>query len=140
MTEADRPAGDETRRHLTHVARGGAIGLIGAGVSATAGFALVLVVTNRYSAETASLFFTATSTFLLLYTIAVLGTETGLSRFLLRYGALDRRGDIPSLLRGAFRVTLGCSIVLGGVVVAGADALADLIGLAAPGGPRACGC
>ena len=65
----------------------------------------------------------------------MLGTETGLSRFVLRYEALDRRGDIPPLLRGAFRVTLGCSIVLGGVVVAGADALADLIGLAAPGGP-----
>ena len=64
-----------------------------------------------------------------------MGTETGLSRFLLRYEAQGRRGDIPPLLRGAFRVTLGCSVVLGGIVVAVADPLADLIGLDAPGGP-----
>ena len=46
MTEGDREVADDTRRHLSHVARGGAIGLVGAGVSAVAGFVLVLVVTN----------------------------------------------------------------------------------------------
>ncbi len=135
MTEAGQQVGEDTQRHLTHIARGGAIGLIGAGISAVAGFALVLVVTNHYSSETAGLFFTATSTFLLLSAIAALGTETGLSRFMLRYEAQGRRGDIPPLLRGAFRVTLGFSIVLGGIVVAVADPLADLIGLDGPGGP-----
>jgi O-antigen/teichoic acid export membrane protein len=135
MTEAGQQEGDSTRRHLTHVARGGAIGLVGAGVSAVAGFLLVVVVTNRYPAELAGLFFTATSTFLLLSAIATLGTETGLSRFLLRYEAQDRRGDIPPLLRAAFRTTLGCSIVLGVIVISVADPLAELIGLDAPGGP-----
>ena len=30
MTEVDREVGDDTRRHLTHVARGGALNLVGA--------------------------------------------------------------------------------------------------------------
>ncbi len=135
MTEADRELGDSTRRHLTHVARGGAIGLVGAGVSAVSGFVLVLVVTNRYPADAAGLFFTATSLFLLLSAVATLGTETGLGRFLLRYEAHDRRGDIPPTLRAAFRATIASSVVLGLLVVAVADPLADLIGLDAPEGP-----
>jgi O-antigen/teichoic acid export membrane protein len=135
MTAADQELGDNTRRHLTHIARGGAIGLIGAGVSALAGFLLVVVVTNGYPADTAGLFFTATSTFLLIAAVATLGTETGLSRFLLRYEAQDRRGDVPPLIRSAFRTTLGCSIALGAALVGVADPLSGLIGLDAPGGP-----
>lgn len=137
MTEVDRQVGDDTRRHLTHIARGGAIGLVGAGVSAISGFVLVLVVTNRYPADAAGLFFTATSTFMLLVAVATLGTETGLGRFLLRYEAQDRRGDIPPTLRAAFRTTLGCSAVLGIAVFAAADPLAELIGLDTPSGPKA---
>ena len=129
MNEASPVAGDETRRHLTHVARGGAIGLVGAGVSAVSGFALVLVVTNRYSSDAAGQFFTVTSTFLLMAAVATMGTETGLGRFLLRYEAHDRRGDIPPTLRAAFRPTMACSVVLGLVVVVLADPLAGLIGL-----------
>lgn len=134
MTEADQVAGDSTRQHLTHVARGGALGLVGAAVSAIAGFVLVLVVTNRYPSDAAGLFFTATSTFLLLVAVATLGTETGLGRFLLRYEGQGRRGDIPPTLRGAFRITLGLSVVLGIGVLVFARPLADLIGLDGEGG------
>ena len=133
MNGAERSVGD-TRQHLVHVARGGALGLVGAGASAVAGFGLVLVVTNRYPSQAAGLFFAATSTFLLLTAIATLGTETGLSRFLLRYEARGRPGDIPPTLRGAFRITLAVSLVLGVSVVAAADPLSDLIGLDEPGG------
>ena len=135
MTKADQLVADETRKHLTHVARGGAIGLVGAGVSAVAGFALVLVVTNGYPADTAGQFFTVTSAFMLMAAIAALGTETGLGRFLLRYEAHDRRGDIPPTLRAAYRPTIGCSIVLGLIVIALAEPLADLIGLTGSNGP-----
>lgn len=134
MTGVDQEVGDNTRQHLTQVARGGALGLVGAGVSAVAGFVLVLVVTNRYPSQSAGLFFTATSVFLLLTAIATLGTETGLGRFLLRYEAQDRCGDIPPTLRGAFRITLGVSVVLGVTVVAAAEPLAELIGLDGTGG------
>ncbi len=136
MSEADQELGHNTRRHLTHVARGGAIGLVGAAVSAVAGFVLVLVVTNFYPTATAGLFFTATSTFLLISAIATLGTETGLSRFMLRFEAQDRRGDIPPLLRAAFRTTLGFSIVIGVALIAVAEPLSGLIGLDSTGGPE----
>ena len=136
MSGTDQQVGEDTRRHLTHVARGGAIGLVGAGVSAVAGFALVLVVTNFYDADAAGQFFTVTSTFLLMAAIATLGTETGLGRFLLRYEAQDRRGDIPVTIRAAFRPTVACSIVLAVAVLALAEPLADLIGLDGAGGPE----
>jgi O-antigen/teichoic acid export membrane protein len=135
MTGTDPQVGDQTRRHLTHVARGGAIGLVGAGVSAVAGFGLVLVVTNNYSADIAGQFFTVTSTFMLMAAVATLGTDTGLGRFLLRYEAQDRRGDIPPTLRAAFRPTIACSVVLAAVVLALAEPIADLIGLTGHEGP-----
>jgi O-antigen/teichoic acid export membrane protein len=135
MTEVDRKVGEETRRHLTHIARGGALGLVGAGVSAVAGFGLVLVVTNSYPTDVAGRFFTVTSAFMLLAAIATLGTETGLGRFLLRYESQDRRGDIPPTLRAAFRPTIIYSVVLAVAVIAFAKPLSDLIGLDDPEGP-----
>jgi O-antigen/teichoic acid export membrane protein len=129
MTEVDRTVTDDTRRHLTHVARGGALGLFGAGVSAIAGFVLVLIVTNFYPAHSAGLFFTVTSAFMLMAAIATLGTETGLGRFLLRYEAQDRRGDIPPTIRAAFRPTIIYSVVIAVVVIVFAGPLSRLIGL-----------
>jgi len=122
-------AGDDSRRHLGHVARGGALNLAGAGVSAVAGFLLVVVVTHRYDSEVAGHFFTLTSVFLLLLAVATLGSETGLGRFLLRYEALGRHGDIPPTIRAALRPTMLYSVIIAVVVIAFADPLADLIGL-----------
>jgi O-antigen/teichoic acid export membrane protein len=135
MTEVDREVGHETRRHLTHIARGGALGLVGAGVSAVAGFGLVLVVTNTYPTDLAGNFFTVIAAFMLMAAIATLGTETGLGRFLLRYEAQDRRGDIPPTLRAAFRPTIVYSVVLAVGVIVFAEPLSDLIGLDSPQGP-----
>ena len=132
MTEPDHEVADDTRRHLRHVARGGALGLVGAGVSAVAGFLLVVIVTNYVSIDTAGLFFTVTSAFLLMSAITTLGTETGLARFLLRYEAQDRRGDIQPTLRAAFRPTLVFSVVVAALVAVFAEPLADLIGLDGP--------
>jgi O-antigen/teichoic acid export membrane protein len=134
MTEANR-VGDDTRRHLTHIARGGALSLAGAGISAIAGFVLVLIVTNLYPAYAAGRFFTITSAFMLMAAIATLGTETGLGRFLLRYEAQDRRGDIPPTLRAAFRPTITYSVVIAAAVFVFAEPLSELIGLAGPEGP-----
>ena len=135
MTGVSRELPDDTRKHLTHVARGGALGLVGAGVSAVAGFVLVVIVTNRYPANVAGLFFTVTSAFLLMSAVTTLGTETGLGRFLLRYEAQDRRGDIPPTIRAAFRPTLIFSVVVAAVIVVFAEPLSDLIGLRGGQGP-----
>jgi O-antigen/teichoic acid export membrane protein len=130
-----QPQGNDARRHLRQVARGGALGLVGAAVSAVGGFVLVLVVTNRYPAHTAGLFFTATSTFLLLSALAVLGSDTGLGRFMLRYEAQGRFGDIPPTLRAAMRPAVVLSVVLAVGVLVLAGPLADLIGLGRGPGP-----
>lgn len=135
MTEVDREVADDTRRHLTHIARGGALGLVGAAVSAIAGFVLVLIVTNQYPTEAAGRFFTVTSAFMLMAAITTLGTETGLGRFMLRYEAQDRRGDIPLTIRAAFRPTIIYSIVIAIAVMVFAGPLSDLIGLDDPQGP-----
>jgi O-antigen/teichoic acid export membrane protein len=134
MTEVQPTVGDDTRRHLTHVARGGALGLVGAGVSAIAGFVLVVIVTNRYPAHDAGLFFTVTSAFLLMSALTSLGVETGLGRFLLRYEAQGRRGDIPPTIRAAIRPTLIYTVLLSIAIIVFAGPLASLIGLDGPDG------
>ena len=111
------------------------MGLVGAAVSAVSGFALVLVVTNRFSAETAGLFFTVTSTFLLLSALATLGCETGLGRFMLRYEAQGRAGDIPPTLRAATRPALVFSVVLAALLIGFAEPLSRVLGLEGGAGP-----
>jgi O-antigen/teichoic acid export membrane protein len=137
MTEVDREVGDDTRRHLTHIARGGAIGLVGAAVTAVTGFVLVLIVTNLYDTNSAGRFFTVTSAFMLLASITSLGTETGLGRFMLRYEAQGRQGDIPPTIRAAFRPTLIYSVVVSVVLIIFAGPFADLIGIGGDGGATA---
>jgi O-antigen/teichoic acid export membrane protein len=135
MAELNASSADDTNRHLGQVARGGALGLFGAAVSAVAGFVLVLVVTNRFDTHTAGLFFTATSAFLVLNAMATLGSEAGLGRFMLRYEKQGRLGDIPPTLRAALRPTLTFAVVLGLGVVVFAEPLSRLIGLDGGQGP-----
>ncbi len=118
-----------TRQHLTKVARGGALGLVGAVVSAGAGFLLVLAVANLFSPDTAGRFFTTTSVFLVAAAFATLGTETGLDRFMLRYEIQGRTADIPAVLRTAFVPTLTFAVVLGLALIVLAEPLAGWIGL-----------
>jgi O-antigen/teichoic acid export membrane protein len=118
-----------TERHLTHIARGGAIGLVGAVVSAVSGFLLVLVVTNKFPSHVAGMFFTENSAFLLLASMSTLGAETGLGRFLLRHEAGGRRADIAATIRTAFRPTIAFSVVLAIGLVVFAGPLAHLMGL-----------
>ena len=136
MTDAaDSSTGQDTRRHLTTVARGGAISLAGATVSAVAGFALVLVVTNYFSADAAGTFFAVTSVLLLLVALSSLGTETGLARFMLRFESLGRVGDLRHVVRVAFRSSLTLAVVLAVALFAFAEPVAEAIGVAENDGP-----
>ena len=103
--------------------------LVGALVSAVAGFGLVIVVTNLFPTDVAGRFFTATSLFLLLSAVAVLGTETGLGRFVLAYESRARSGDVALVLRAAFVPTLLLSAVLAVLLWVTAGSAAPLIGL-----------
>lgn len=129
MTEQDLSPRDDTDRHLRQVARGGAFGLVGAGVSAVSGFLLVVAVTNGYDAEAAGTFFSLTSAFLLLTAFTSLGADTGMARFMLRYETQGRRGDILPTLRAAMWPTMALSLLVALGVVLGAAPLLEALGL-----------
>jgi O-antigen/teichoic acid export membrane protein len=114
---------------MATIARGGAIGLVGAVVSAVAGFGLVLAVTRGLTPDDAGAFFTLTSLFLLMSSASSLGVDVGLGRFMLRYVAHGRSADLPSLLRAAFRPVLVVTAVVGLATFLLADPVAELSGL-----------
>jgi len=118
---------------MATVARGGAIGLVGAGVSAVAGFGLIVVVSNTYVTSTAGTFFTATSAFFILVSLATLGVDAGLSRFMLRFEAMGRARDVPLLLRAALRPVLVVSVLLCVALLIMSEQLAGVMGLGAGG-------
>lgn len=121
------------RGHLEGIARGGAIGLVGAACSSMCAFALVIVVTRGLPADEAGRFFTATAAFLILTALASLGTETGLARFLLRHAQAGKAQDVRATIRAAAVPTMlaasGCAL---GMVLA-ADVLARLLQLGSSG-------
>lgn len=123
MTEPTR-----AERHLGTVARGGALGLIGAAVSAVSGFALVVVVTRTLEPEDAGVFFAATAAFLMISAIGSLGTDAGLARFVLRLEAEGRHGDVRRVIGSALVTVLVLSGVLGIALVLLARSLSAALG------------
>ncbi|MGH3315030.1 MAG: lipopolysaccharide biosynthesis protein, partial [Nocardioidaceae bacterium] len=89
----------EPPRDLRSLARRGALSVIGAGVSALASLALVLVVTRSLSKAEAGAFFSTTSAFTILFTVATLGTTTGLVYFIARGRAGGDTSTVPGHLR-----------------------------------------
>lgn len=112
MTEPTR-----AERHLGTVARGGALGLMGAAVSAVSGFVLVVVVTRALDPEDAGVFFAATAAFLMISAIGSLGTDAGLARFVLRLEAEGRFGDVRRVIGSALVTVLTLSALLGVALV-----------------------
>jgi O-antigen/teichoic acid export membrane protein len=84
-----RPSAHE-RAGMGRVARGGALNLLGAGFSATAGFAATWLVAKGLGQTEAGVLFAATSAFLVSTVVAKLGTTTGLVYWLARLRALGR--------------------------------------------------
>lgn len=115
---------------LAKVARGGLANLVGAAVAAVTGFALVAVVSNLVDTRTAGEFFAVTSAFLILLGTASLGAGTGLARFTLRFVTQGRAGDVHDLVRAARRPVIALGVTLGAVLLATAEQVADLLGLA----------
>ncbi|HEU4811922.1 MAG TPA: lipopolysaccharide biosynthesis protein [Nocardioides sp.] len=112
-----------TAGHLDRVARGGALGLSGAVVSAIGGFGLAVVVTRGFDPDVAGVFFASVSVFAVLVAACSLGIETGLARFLLRLEAQDRVADSRRVLRVAAVPTLVTACLVAAFVAADADAL-----------------
>ena len=128
---------DHVTEQLTRVARGGAVGLAGAVVSALATFAVVMVVTNGFSTQVAGNFFSITSLFLLMLAISGMGADTGLGRFMLRYEHLGRHRDIVPALRAGILPPLLLSTGLAAVGWFVAPEVASMVGLEADVGATA---
>ncbi|WP_162259811.1 polysaccharide biosynthesis C-terminal domain-containing protein [Nocardioides sp. Soil777] len=83
---------------MEKLARRGTASVVGAGFSAVFGVLLVVVVTNGFSPTVAGTLFAATSTFLILESVALLGTDTGLVRVLPGHLATGRAADVRRTL------------------------------------------
>ena len=90
--------GSEHRGQLEKLARRGTASVFGAGFSAIFGILLVVVVTNGFSPTVAGTLFAATSAFLILESVALLGTDTGLVRWMPAQIASGRPHDLPRTL------------------------------------------
>lgn len=115
-------------RHLGQVARGGALGLVGAAVSAIAGFALVAVVTRTLDRHDAGVFFAATSAFLMISAMASLGTDAGLARFVLRLEADGRAGEVRRLIGSVLVAVVTVAVLSGIALVLFAEPLSTALG------------
>lgn len=116
---------DDRRGELRSLARGGALNLVGAGLSGVANLGLTVVVARVFSKYDAGVFFSATSLFLILLAAADLGTSTGLVYFIARFRALGTTARIPGTLRTAFVPLVATSLVLAGLLYGLAPWLAD---------------
>lgn len=101
---------------LQRAARGGALNLVSAVLSAVATFALTIAVTRAFSLEVAGVFFTTSSVLVLVSTVGRLGTDSSLVYFLSRCRALDRQQEITSYTRAALRpvtvIGIGCGVAM----------------------------
>lgn len=123
------------QRQLGRIARGGAINLVGAVVSAVGGFLLVVVVTNEFDEATAGRLFAGVSAFLIGVAVATLGTDTGLARFVLPQEASGAHRRIRSTLKIALVPVLGAAVLLAVGALVAAEPLASALGLGDDTGP-----
>ena len=114
-------------RHLSRLATGGLLSVIGSGVSAVAGIALVATVTNGVSRELAGTLFATTSLWVIICAVTQLGTEVGLVRWLPTLLATGRRAEIPRVLCIALGPVLLASCVAAVALYLGAEVAAGYL-------------
>jgi O-antigen/teichoic acid export membrane protein len=112
---------------LARIARGGALNLGGALVSAIASLALTVIVTHSFSRAVAGAFFVAMSLFLIVEAIANLGAYNGAIYFIARLRALHAERRIPAIMRATIIPVVISSIIGGTAVIVFADPLARLL-------------
>jgi O-antigen/teichoic acid export membrane protein len=115
------------RSHVREFARGGAIGLVGSGVAAVAGFLLTVVVARVLGPAQTGVFFTVVALFMILTEVTELGADTGLVRSTARLRALGRIDDLRRVVLAALIPVLAVGAVTGLAVVALAPWLAGLL-------------
>lgn len=119
--------GARTRADLGGLARGGVLGLLGAGVSAAAGVLVVVVLARALPAAEAGVFFAVTSVLLLGQAVAKLGTNTSLVYYLSRWRALGVPERIPSTLRVALLPVVAVGLLIAIALYAAAPWLSQTL-------------
>lgn len=130
------PLSADSHAQLGRIARGGSLNLVGSVVSAVSSFLLVVAVANAFDENTAGMLFAATSLFVILEALSGLGTDTGLARFLLRYEAQGRYGDVVTAIRAALAPAAVTALLCAVTLFVAAPWLAPRLGLGAAGGQQ----
>lgn len=115
------------RGQLEKLARRGTASVLGAVCSAVFGVLLVVIITNGFDPTVAGTLFAATSVFLILEAVAVLGTDTGLVKWLPTLLATGRGVDVRRTLVVATTPVLLASVAAGVVLHVFAGALAPVL-------------
>lgn len=115
------------RPHLSTIARGGFLNMIGAVASGVLNFVLVVVVTRGLGAAGAGAFFVSVALFSLLSKTLELGADTGLVRSISRDLALGRARDVRRTIVVALGPVLVASAVAAILVHVNASALASAL-------------
>lgn len=127
MTFAPHPERSGHHGHLERLARKGTASVLGAAFSAVFGVLLVVIVTNGFDPTVAGTLFAATSAFLILEAVAVLGTDTGLVKWLPTLLATGRGVDVRRTLVVAMAPVLLTSVGAGVVLYLVAGPLAPVM-------------
>jgi len=115
------------------LARGGALNFAGTLVGAVAGIGLVVLVTNTVTRELAGMLFAATSLFLVLGAIAMLGSDAGLAHAIQRHLVAGRPDHARATIGIALRAVVALSTVVAIVIWVCAPWAAPLVADADPG-------
>lgn len=113
---------------MRRIARGSALTGSGAVVAALGGVALTLVVARAFVPELAGTFFASTTLFLIVATLAQLGTDVGLVRYLSAHSVTGQRHRLRETLRVALLPVLVVSVCCAVAIVLVAPAVARWIG------------
>jgi O-antigen/teichoic acid export membrane protein len=103
--------------------------MAGAVVSALAGFALVILITNSFDSTTAGVVFSASSLFIVALSLTTLGADVGLGRFVLRYVAEGRPDAVRVVIRTAFWAVLTTSVAVAVTLAVLSPAISRWMGL-----------
>lgn len=117
-----------TEPHLSRLARGGALNLLGAASAGLMGFALVVAVAHTYPQKVAGAFFATTSLFVILNAVAGLGSDAGLLRWLPRHLALGDHGAARRTVPVAVIPVVAVACLAALALTVAAPALAGAIG------------
>jgi O-antigen/teichoic acid export membrane protein len=110
------PAPLESGSGLARIARGGAVNLVGAIVSAAATVGLTVIVARNFSQAAVGTFFVATSLFLIVEAVTNLGAYNGTIYFIARLRALNAERRIPAIIRATI-VPVAVSSVIGAALM-----------------------